>query len=103
MANQEAQTPAILFIEGELSIYRAAELKELLLAHVMASQELEVDLGGVTEIDTAGLQLLILAKRTAQALQRELRLTSHSPAVLEIFELLNAAPLFGDPLVILNN
>lgn len=95
--------PGLLFIEGDLNIYRAAELKEALLgavhhAHAHA-QVLEVDLAGVTEIDTAGVQLLMLAKRTALQLQRELRLVAHSPAVLEVFELLDLAAWFGDTLL----
>lgn len=85
-----------LHIEGELTIFRAMELKPLLLA---TPQPLEINLAGVTEIDTAGVQLLMLAKKTAQAAQRELRLTAHSPAVMEVFELLNLAAFFDDLLV----
>jgi len=90
-----------LSLDGELTIYRAAELKELLLNALAAgSGDLEVDLSGVSEFDSAGLQLLMLAKKTAQQRGRELRLAGHSPAVLEVFELLNVAAHFGDPLVI---
>ena len=41
----------------------------------------------------------MLAKKTAQAQGREVRLTGHSPAVMEVFELLNVAAFFGDHLV----
>ena len=92
---------AHLSLDGELTIYRAAELKELLLNALAAGGgDLEVDLSGVSDFDSAGLQLLMLAKKTAQERGRELRLTGHSPAVLEVFELLNVAAYFGDPLVI---
>jgi anti-sigma B factor antagonist len=87
---------AALRIEGELTIFRAMELKPVLLAEPPPQ---EIDLAGVTEIDTAGVQLLMLAKRAALAQQRELRLVGHSPAVIEVFELLNVAAYFGDPLV----
>jgi len=90
-------TATPLRIEGELTIFRAAELKPQLLD---APQPTEVDLGAVTEIDTAGLQLLMVAKKAALAAGRDLRLTNHSPAVLEVFELLNVAAFFGDHLVI---
>ncbi|MES2878529.1 MAG: STAS domain-containing protein [Pseudomonadota bacterium] len=86
----------VLRIEGELTIFRAMELKPVLLAE---PAPLEIDLSGVTEIDTAGVQLLMLAKKTAQAAKRELRLVAHSPAVIEVFELLNVAAYFDDPLV----
>jgi anti-sigma B factor antagonist len=102
-AKQPKTDSALLRITGELTIYRAAELKQVLLAELTELADpapLEVDLSGVTNIDTAGVQLLMLAKKTAQAGQRELRLVAHSPAVIEVFELLNLAAYFGDPLVI---
>lgn len=88
--------PAALHIEGELTIFRAMELKPALLAN---PQPLEINLSGVSEIDTAGVQLLMLAKKTAQSAHNELRLVEHSPAVIEVFELLNLSAFFDDPLV----
>jgi anti-sigma B factor antagonist len=89
-----------LAIEGELTIYRAAELCEALKSALAAGGELEVNLAGVTEMDSAGVQLLMAAKKSAQAAQRTLRLVGHSPAVLEVFEMLDLAAHFGDPLLI---
>ena len=85
-----------LRIEGEFTVFRAAELKPVLLG---TPPPHEIDLSGVTEIDTAGVQMLMLAKRSALAQDRELRLVGHSPAVIEVFELLNVAAYFGDPLL----
>ena len=85
-----------LRIEGELTIFRAMELKPLMLPTPPLD---EIDLSGVTDLDTAGVQLLMLVKKTARAEKRELRLVGHSPAVLEVFELLNVAAYFGDHLV----
>ena len=86
-------------VDGELTIYRAAELKMQWLAALPPAGALELNLAGVTEIDTVGVQLLILLKQYALATGGELRLVAHSPAVLEIFELLDLAAWFGDPLV----
>ena len=86
----------VLKIDGELTIFRAMELKPALLA---APPVTEIDLSGVTDLDTAGVQLLMLAKKTALAQGRDVRLTGHSPAVMEVFELLNVAAFFGDHLV----
>lgn len=85
-----------LRIEGELTIFRVTELKPQVLG---LPRPEKIDLAGVTEIDTAGVQLLMLAKREALAQQQNLRLINHSPAVIEVFELLNVAAYFGDPLV----
>jgi anti-anti-sigma factor len=87
-------------IDGELNIYRATELKELLLTPFYQGVSLEVDLSGVSEVDTAGVQLLMLAKRTAKEQGCELRLAAHSPAVVDVFELLDLAGVFGDPLLV---
>jgi anti-anti-sigma regulatory factor len=76
------------------------ELKPIMLADPLPE---EIDLSGVTEVDTAGVQLLMLAKRAAVEQQRELRLVGHSPAVMEVFELMNVAAYFGDHLVMDSN
>jgi len=46
------------------------------------------------------VQLLMLAKREANAAGRTLRLVGHSRAVLEAFELLDLAGHFGDPILL---
>jgi anti-sigma B factor antagonist len=98
-ATKKKNDTAVLRIEGEMSIYRATELKEALLAPLASASALEVDLSGVTEIDTAGLQLLMLAKIVALARGCELRLLAHSPAVLDVLELLSLTGYFGDQIV----
>lgn len=94
-----ANTPApnVLKIDGEFTIFRAAELKPDLLAEPAVT---EIDLSGVTELDTAGVQLLMLAKKTAMTQGRDLRLTGHSAAVMDVFKLLNVAAYFDDQMVI---
>jgi len=92
-------TAAELRLDGELTIYRAAELKPVLLAAVAEHPVLEIDLSQVAEFDSAGLQLLLLAKREALAAGRTLRLANHSPAVLDVLERFDLAAHFGDPLV----
>lgn len=87
-------------LQGDLTIYQAKELKERLLALLTGSEELELDLAGVTELDTAGVQLLLLAKFEAGRAGKTLRLTSHSDAVRAVIDLYNLAARFGDPLVL---
>ena len=87
-------------IEGEMTIYRAADLKVTVLEALRKTKVLEIDLSGITELDTAGLQVLMLAKQTAGADKRELRLLQHSPAVMEIFEMLDLVAFFGDAVLI---
>lgn len=87
-------------IEGEMTIYRAAELKQSLIDHILQNQEIEIDLSQVSEIDSAGLQLLVLAKLEASVRNKQLRFENHSPAVMEILDLSDLAGFFGDPVVI---
>lgn len=95
-----ADAAGTLYIVGEMTIYRAAELKDVLLQALQAPRPLEVDLAEVTDIDSAGVQLLMMAKQAARAQGTDLRLVRHSPAVLDVFELLDLAGHFGDPLLV---
>ena len=84
-------------IEGELTIYRAAELAASMraaLAEVPGGGAFELDLSGVTEMDSAGVQLLIAARRSTQETGRTLRLAGSSPAVAEVFQTLQLASHF---------
>ena len=90
-----------LSIKDDMTIYNAQSLKELLLAHCPPDiQVLQVDLSAVSEIDSAGVQLLLLLKAESQKRGFTLRLLSHSEAVIEVFELLKLGMFFGDPIVI---
>lgn len=97
---EEKNGISLLHIEGEMTIYTAAELKSQLLPHLTRPGALNIDLSQVSEVDSAGLQLLILAKRETRITGQTLLLTSHSRAVQEAFELCNLAAFFGDPLVL---
>ena len=84
----------------DFTIYRVAELKPILLALIQEGTRIELDLSGVERIDSAGCQLLILAKREATAAGNTLAIVAHSPAVQALIEFYNLAAWFGDPLVI---
>lgn len=89
-----------LRIEDDLSIYRAAALKGPLLDPLGRASEIEVDLSQVAEMDSAGLQLLVLLKREAAAAGKRVGFSGHSPSVIRLLDLYNMAGYFGDPLVI---
>ncbi len=89
-----------LRLQGELTIYSAAAAREALLARMQPGAPLELDLAGVTEIDSAGLQLLMSAKLHARAQDGELRLAAHAAPVLELIELLDVGAWLGDPLLL---
>lgn len=84
----------------DLTIYHALEQKAQLLEALAATEALELDLLHVGEIDTAGLQLLLLLKKEAQRAGKCVRISAHSQAVSSVIDFCNMATEFGDPLVI---
>ena len=87
-------------LEEPLTIYHAFEHKRLLLDALSACDELELDLAQVGEIDSAGLQLLLLLKREAQLGGKRVILVRHSQPVRATIEFCNLVAELGDPLVI---
>jgi anti-anti-sigma factor len=56
-----------LRVEGEMTIYSAAALAQrVIAAATSASGGLGLDLSQVTDIDTAGLQILLMARKLAR-------------------------------------
>lgn len=100
MKSESGNGSCVLSLEGEMSIYDAHGLKAALMDALANCDVLDVNLADVTEIDTAGIQLLVLAKREAEARGKRLSLTGHSPAVVSVIELLNLSGYFGDQMVI---
>ncbi len=86
-------------LKGELTIYQAATFKDQLMPILNDKRTLDIDLAQVTELDTAGVQLLMLAKITRAAAGLHLSLSHHSAAVVNVFELLGLVGWFNDPIV----
>jgi anti-anti-sigma factor len=92
-------TSSLLRIDGELTIYRAAELAAAMrtaLAAVADGGALDLDLSEVAEMDSAGVQLLLAARRSAIESGRALRLIARSAAVDDVLAILHLTALFGD-------
>lgn len=94
-----SSTPPLVVTE-DLTIYHALEQKQVLLDALAATSVLELNLAQVSEIDTAGLQLLVLLKKEAQRAGKQVRIVAHSQAVSSVIDFCNMAAEFGDPLVI---
>lgn len=87
-------------ISGELTIYTAADEKLQLQNFLESDDDLELNLSQVSEMDSAGLQVLILMKQEAVRRHKNLRYTMHSKAVLEILEMCNLTAIFGDQVIL---
>lgn len=89
-----------LSVIEDMTIYNALEQKQRLMAALAEADLLELDLSQVGEMDTAGLQLLILCKREAARLNKSVTIVAHSPAVRQTLDFCQLATFFGDPVVI---
>ena len=100
MANRKKKSGPPLVIAEDMTIYNAEAQKQRLLDALLATERLEIDLSAVSEIDTAGFQLLVLVKREARRVDKEALIVAHSEAVREVLDSYNMAAAFGDPLLI---
>jgi len=78
---------APVVIEGELTVYAAHALKERLLIALSLSDDLTIDLSGISEVDGAGLQLLMATKREVHQRGGALKLNAPPPQLIEAMEL----------------
>lgn len=89
----------MLRLEGELTIYRAAELHAMLteaLANAVAkATRCTIDLAAVTEADSCGVQLLLAARRTAREHACELTFAAPSAPLADALTVLGLAHALG--------
>jgi anti-anti-sigma regulatory factor len=76
----QADGRTILRIEGDLRIDGVADAKQELSAALAAGGEFQLDLGGLGECDTAGMQLLLMTSASARANGRRCATIGHTPA-----------------------
>lgn len=97
---QDKDGVAVVSICDELTIYTAAELKKQLFSIWTSAQQMELDLSGVTELDSAGVQILMQLKLESEISQKPVSYVRHSQPVLQVMELLNLTSRFADPVVL---
>jgi len=77
-----------LWASGDMTIYSAALMKQRMLAGMEGvDDDVLLDLSQVTELDTCGLQILLLAERLAANEGRRLKLVEPSAATREVLTL----------------
>lgn len=81
-------------VQGEMTIYTAAELAAAWRPWLANPQSWELDLTQVPEMDGAGLQLLLLAQRELCSAGVALTLIALSPAVEQVLTLCRLASQF---------
>ena len=79
--------PRNVSVEGDLTILTAADHKQRLLSALHGVGNVRLDLSRVAELDTAGLQVLLLVQREAAAREIAVEICNPSPAVTEVLAL----------------
>jgi anti-anti-sigma regulatory factor len=78
----------VVAITGPLTAETVVALRAELLGTLPADRAVTIDLGGVTEVDTAGLQLLVAARKWSQARNQTFAIVSVSACVASLGEAL---------------
>ena len=97
MAMQISRRGDVIAIEGEMTIYFGAEMKPQLLAALHAdTHDVVLDLARVTELDTCGLQMLLMVCAAAAADKRVFSVHAPSAAVADVLRLCGLNEWFGN-------
>jgi anti-anti-sigma factor len=74
---------------GEWTIYSASETMQAIRQHLTSAKPLLLDLSQLNEIDSAGMQILLLLAKRQEQLQQSFSITALSTAASEAFNLLS--------------
>jgi anti-sigma B factor antagonist len=97
MKQDKQSRDSVLRLQGEMTIYRAGELAQHVLAAVRQQARPRVDLSEVTEFDTSGIQILLMARRLAAAGEIPLQVVNPSECVRDVLSLCNLSHLVDAP------
>lgn len=87
----------MLKIEADLTIHRVAALAPALFAALQGDAALALDMSRVERVDTAGLQLLLMLRREAQAGGGSLALHAPGPGLRELAHFYGLDALLAEP------
>lgn len=89
-----------LKLKGALTIYTVAQAWRDIPLKLAKHKSNVLDLSGIEELDTAGVQLLLWLKREGVGRNSSLMLAQHSPEVMEVLDLLRLTGEFGDTILL---
>lgn len=90
----------IISVMGDLNIYSSPKFIEELHNAFNGFSKIALDLAGVAELDTAGLQTLVAAKKESAKTNKALKIVNHSSVVIRFIDLLGLVGFFGDKIKI---
>ncbi|MBV6752931.1 STAS domain-containing protein [Pseudomonas chlororaphis] len=88
-------TPAQLHLKGDLTLYEVSMARDQLLGLLpLPAGPWQLDLGGLSELDSAGAQLLLAIQRALSSIDQPTTVSRVSPPVHELLTLLNLESLY---------
>jgi anti-sigma B factor antagonist len=87
ISTDTAEGAVVIHAEGDLDVYTAPRLKEVLDEHVAAGKRLILDLSDVHFIDSTALGVLVGTLQQSQSNAGEFRLVVGDPFLLKIFRI----------------
>jgi len=78
---------AVLVLIGRLDTVTAPQLQEALLPEFDNAKLVTMDFSELVYVSSAGLRVLLLGEKTAQAKGAEMKITGVCPEVREVFEM----------------
>lgn len=83
-------------VEGSFVVYSLGKWKELILEKVQEIEVLSADFGKVTQVDSAGVQILISTKKFFLEKNKKFIIINHSPKLLEYIDVYGLIGYFED-------
>lgn len=96
ISRKKSKDTSTLTFEGDLTIYYVSQIKDELFAdYEKLADKIALDLSAVGEIDTAGVQLLLFAKKFFDSVHRPLFITKSNESVDSVLTALDLNTQFA--------
>ncbi|MCU8094123.1 STAS domain-containing protein [Shewanella sp. SM20] len=100
---EQSENCNIVFLAGELTIYQAEASFNELVNWLNQDIPLIIDLEGVTDIDSSGIQILLMVNKERSTRGFAFSLVNHSKIVVNVFERVGLLALFNDPVLLVGS
>lgn len=96
ISRKKSKDTTTLVFEGDLTIYYVTQIKDELFAdYEKLADKIAFDLAAVSEIDTAGVQLLLFAKKFFTSVHRSVFITKSNESVESVLSALDVNSQFA--------
>jgi anti-sigma B factor antagonist len=90
ISRKKSKDTTTLVFEGDLTIYYVTQIKDEIFAdYEKLADKIALDLGAVSEIDTAGVQLLLFAKKFFSTVHRSIFISKSNESVDTVLTVLD--------------